>query len=118
MSCNCNKAVNTTSCIGRFAIGIGVADTAYQVYFRSPSGRTDMYPVTADDAGLITVETPRVRIGDIYRVWMNQPGDATEKLAPFIVGDAQVNCVNIEFTACFEDDEYIVPVDQTLQLEE
>ncbi len=116
MSCNCNKAHNTGSCIANFTIGTAAADTDYNVYFQTPTGRTDMYAITSASDGKIVVETPRVRIGETYQVWISQPDQSTGVQLPFTVEETEVSCINICFTECFEDDEYLSPVDRSVEL--
>lgn len=119
MSCNCSKAINTGSCIGSFTVGQAEIGLAYNVYFKIPNGRVAVYPVTSSYSdGTLIVEAPKVRIGDIYQIWINKPGDPQEKMEMFTINDTEVTCVNIEFTECFEEDEFIAPVDQALTLEE
>jgi hypothetical protein len=117
MSCNCNKAINTGACVANFTVGIATANTNYKVLFRTPTGRVDIYALTSASNGTVVVDSPQVRIGELYEVWLNLPGDPFDKKLSFMVGETSVTCINIQFTECFEDDEYLSPIDQTVELE-
>jgi hypothetical protein len=125
VGCNCNKAIPNTSCLANYTIGIlddneDIED--YRCFFKTATGRTDVYPISLIPyTSLFYVESPKVRIGEAYEIWINRAGDATEKKIPFTItsGSAQieVDCVQIEFTACFEGDNYAASVDQSIELE-
>lgn len=117
MSCNCNKAINTGACVANFTLGIATANTNYNVLFRTSSGRIDIYPIISASDGTVIVDSPQVRIGELYEIWLNLPTDPQYKQISFTIGEATVTCLNIEFTECFEDDEYLSPVDQTVELQ-
>ena len=123
MSCNCNKAINTSTCLEQFTIGISdEVDTGFNVYFKTPTGRVDVYPVVSDGSGNIIVESPAVRIGDTYEIWINKAGDAIEKRRAFTAlqdgEQTDVECINIEFTPCYNqgDDGNLLTGNQIIEL--
>lgn len=105
MSCNCSKAKKLPSCIGTLIIG-DVADGAqnYNVYLRTPDGRTDVYPaVDVIYTDLLGIEEPELRVGTQYEVWIAKTNAASinERTAFTPVGaSASVTCVTVEFEYC------------------
>jgi len=100
MSCICTNAKNLPNCIDSLNIGYASANTDYNVCFKLPTGRIDVYPVTSDANGLITVEDGEWRIGDIYELWIALDTDNINAMHSFTVGGEAVSCLNIEFDYC------------------
>jgi len=101
MSCNCNQATLQPSCIDNLTIGQAAKLTTYRVYFKTPTGRIDIYQVTSDATGWVIVTNPLIRIGDVYEVWMNLlSATSINTREEFLVVDTMVTCLNVEFTQC------------------
>lgn len=105
MSCECTTANKIPSCIDTLIIGLVANPSAnYYVYLKTPDGRIDRYEsvdvVYTDQIG---IESPNVRIGTTYEIWVTLKADEqlNERVSftPFGTTTA-VTCVNVEFTYC------------------
>ena len=120
MSCNCYKANKIPACVTTLTIGTGTANTAYFVVFLSPTGRRDIYQVTADSGGVIAVESPGLRTGTAYQVWVSKLSNANVDVKDAFTPHGEtstVTCIDLEFTEC--TDAYTggnVELDQTITL--
>lgn len=121
MACECNKAKSLPACITNLTIGIGEADTDYLVLFKTPDGRTDLYPVTSDADGKIIVTSPKLRTATQYEVWVSvddypyAPANINIR-ETITVGDTDVECLYIEFGACYESEDVDALTYQTVSL--
>lgn len=98
MSCLCVNAKPLPNCFTSLLIGVAAVNTDYNVCFRTPTGRIDVYPVTSDvSTGEVIIEDAYFRIGDIYEMWLVPQDGNINDLQSFTVGGESVLCVNVEF---------------------
>ena len=105
MPCDCTTVNKIPNCIDTLIVGDVVNPSAsYYVYLKTPDGRIDRY--TAVDVvytDQIGIESPQVRIGTLYEVWVTLALDEqiNERVSftPF-GASASVSCAYVEFTYC------------------
>ena len=121
MSCDCNKAKSIPSCVTNLTVGIGEVDTDYLVILKTSDNRLDAYPVTSNSAGEIIVTGLKVRTNTIYELWVSvddypyAPANINVK-ETIIVGDADVECMYIEFSPVYQDEDISSMTYQTISL--
>lgn len=97
MSCQCAIAKDLPSVITTLTIGTASANTAYKVYFETPTGRIDQYSATSNGSGVISITNTGFRIGEIYEVWITTASANINDRTAFTVSGESVTCVYVEF---------------------
>lgn len=104
MSCApCLRAKQINACAENLILGSGTADTAYDVYIKHSSGHTDVFEVTSDNAGLITINTSDYTFpeGSSFEIWAVLHGASIterEELT-FVQNDATIPGLCVTFDA-------------------
>jgi len=97
MSCSCVNAKILPNCITSLIVGTATGNTDYNVCFETSTGRIDVYPVTSDSDGVITITDGMWRVDENYEVWVSrQDGNLYDK-EYFTVSSESVTCLNVMF---------------------
>lgn len=121
MPCDCNKAKPLPSCVTNLTIGVGEPDTDYLVILKTSDSRIDTYPSTSDSDGVIKITSPKVRTNTTYEVWVSvddypyAPANINVK-ETITVGDTDVECLFIEFSPAYSDEDVETFTYQTVSL--
>lgn len=121
MSCDCNKAKPIPACVTNLTIGVGEPDTDYLVLLKTSDNRIDTYPVTSDADGTIIVISPKVRTNTTYEVWVSvddypySPANINIR-ETITVGDTDVECLYLEFSPVYSDQDIETFAYQTVSL--
>jgi hypothetical protein len=102
MSCvPCLRAKQINTCAETLILGTGTADTAYDVYIRQSFQHTDVFEVTSDGAGLITIDTTKVTFpeGVSFEIWavLHDASITEREEITFVQNDATIPGLCVTF---------------------
>ncbi len=109
MSCNCNKTYAVPAGAVNLNMGVYQANKVVNLYFKTATGRQDVYTVTCDGTGNIQLPMPALRLNTPYDVFLAEQTDTAQSPKDWQVNSTTISCLSLQFVQQWEADSLTNP---------